>query len=70
MIFMQEEKQNICQSQERNNYQQRDKTQLLVDINDNLFFIKVIVILMFLLQLGVVIFVYMFGMPVFPVWYY
>ena len=67
---MQEEKQNICQSQERNNYQQRDKTQLLVDINDNLFFIKVIVILMFLLQLGVVIFVYMFGMPVFPVWYY
>lgn len=67
---MQEEKQNICQSQERNNYQQRDKTQLLVDINDNLFFIKAIIILMFLLQLGVVIFVYMFGMPIFPVWYY
>lgn len=67
---MQEEKQNICQSQERNNYQQRDKTQLLVDINDNLFFIKAIVILMFLLQLGVVIFVYMFGMPIFPVGYY
>ena len=66
---MQEEKQNICQSPERNNYQQRDKTQLLVDINDNLFFIKAIVILMFLLQLGVVIFVYMYGIPILPVWY-
>lgn len=66
---MQEEKQNIYQPQEMNNNQQRDKTQLLVDINDSLFFIKAILVLMFLLQVGVLIFIYLFGIPLYPLWY-
>ena len=66
---MQDEKQNIYEPEGMNRNPPVDKTRVLIDINDNLSFIKGIVVLMFLLQIGVIIFVYMFGIPVLPVWY-
>lgn len=66
---MQEEKQNIYNTQEMNNNPQVDNTQILIDIKESISFINAILVVMFLLQIGVIIFVYMYGIPVLPVWY-
>lgn len=66
---MQEEKQNIYNTQEMNNNPQVDNTQILIDIKESISFINTILVVMFLLQIGVIIFVYMYGIPILPVWY-
>lgn len=66
---MQEEKQNIYNTQEMNNNPQVDNTQILIDIKESILFINAILVVMFLLQIGVIIFVYMYGIPLLPVWY-
>ena len=67
---MQEEKQNIYNTQEMNKNPQVDITSILGDIKGSIFVIIGILVLMFLLQLCLIIFIFLFGMPVFPVWPY
>lgn len=66
---MQEEKQNIYNTQEMNNNPQVDNTQVLIDIKESISFINAILVVMFLLQIGVILHIYMYGIPIVPRWY-
>ena len=69
-LIMQEEKQNLYEPQEMNKNPPRDNTTILLNIERHLSTIDVIVLLMFLLQIGVVVYMLMYGLQVRPVWYY
>lgn len=67
---MQEEKQNIYNTQEMNKNPPRDNTTILLNIERHLSTIDVIILLMFLLQIGIVVYMLMYGLPVRSVWSY
>lgn len=68
---MQEEKQNIYEPQEMNKNPPKDNTTILLNIEKHLSTLDVIVVillLMFLLQMGIISML-INGLPVHPVWY-
>lgn len=67
---MQEEKQEMYKPQEMNKNPPRDNTTILLNIERHLSTIDVIILLMFLLQIGIVVYMLMYGLPVRLVWSY
>lgn len=68
---MQEEKQNLYEPQEMNKNPPKDNTTILLNIEKHLSTLDVIVVillLMFLLQVGIISML-INGLPVHPVWY-
>lgn len=68
---MQEEKQNLYEPQEMNKNPPKDNTTILLNIERHLSTLDVIVVillLMFLLQMGIISML-INGLPVHPVWY-
>ena len=67
---MQEEKQEMYNPQEMNKNPLRDNTTILLNIKRHLSTIDVIILLMFLLQIGIVVYMLMYGLPVRLIWSY
>lgn len=67
---MQEEKQEMYNPQEMNKNPLRDNTTILLNIERHLSTIDVIILLMFLLQIGIVVYMLMYGLPVRLIWSY
>ena len=67
---MQEEKQEMYNPQEMNKNPPRDNTTILLNIERHLSTIDVIILLMFLLQIGIVVYMLMYGLPVRLIWSY
>ena len=68
---MQEEKQNLYEPQEMNKNPPKDNTTILLNIERHLSTLDVIIVillLMFLLQMGIISML-INGLPVHPVWY-